>query len=800
MISPTRCSAMIWVYLHLIVNSLFAVTASDVYAQPAHERVIVGWIDVPPYYQQRASGQVTGFAAEIMLKIAHLAKFDIEFRQYNTVEHLFAALRTGEIHVLAAARASSLPGLDLAFSAPIGQSEMVVVVDRADVAALSDLDRIVGKQVGFFSHVEASEAMKLLDRNNPIQLPLSADAIVKLLAGDIQALIADETWITGQLRAAMLDHRVRRIATPIERNDRVVALHPSKAHLLGAINKAIADLAANGEINELQTMWAIKLPVPAPETLTVGVFHFQPYQVVNEDGTFSGFAVDVLRDLATRANLNLSFKSISLDELHAGPGPDRYDLLPQAAKNDGRALRMDFTRPIDESNLSIFVRAGIDREINNLDDVIGLRVAVHATNPARSLVEQHDELALEILDKSEDLLPALLEQRADVVLYPTELMRDLIANAGLTQEIEEIKPPFYKIERAPALRFGLGDVREQLNSVISGYLVSDRYRQLQQNWFGEKVFWTSKRVMYVIGFGGLTAMILSSALFRQRWILRTREIQYQREEQQRLKLYEQEQAHTQELQAVVSELERSNKELDDFAHIASHDLKEPLRGIAINADLLKREEVSAAGIQRIERMVFLTTRMEQLLSDLLLFSRLGRGDLSKQDIDLSDVIQLVKYELREMLVHTRGTVSIETDFPLVHADRSKIEIIFRNLIINSLKYNNAEDKSVSIGYRKSVTVDGKQWKNVFYVKDNGIGIDKKNHDKIFRIFTRLNKAKDYGQGTGAGLSFVSKIIEEYGHQIAIDSQLGRGSTFYFPLPIAENSQSDGYKKDSLLAL
>ena len=795
MILHTHCPAKVRVYLYLIITILFTVTAWDAHAQPARENVVIGWIDVPPYFHQQGSGQPTGFAAEVMLKIADHAKFDIEFRRYDTVENLFAALRAGEAHLLPAARTSLFPNLDFSFSAPISQAEMVVVVQRTEVTAKPDLNQIIDKQVGFFPELEAPGVKQLLEHNIPVPLPLRTDAIVKLLAGDIEALIADETWITGQLRAAKLTHRVRRIATPVEVTDRAVALHPSRAHLLGVINTAIAELHASGELAELQKIWAMKLPDPVPDVLSVGVFHFPPYQVVNEDGTFSGFAVESLRHLAERANLNLSFKALTRDQLSAGPGPERYDLLPQAGINDDRLLRMDFTQPIDESSLSMFVRAGIDKEIANLDDVIGLRVVVHATNPARALAEQKNGLALEIVDEAEDLLPALLEKRADVVLYPTELMRDLIAEADLTQDIREIKPPFYEIKRAPALRFGLGDVREQLNSLIPDYLVSANYRQLQQSWLGEKVFWTSRRLMLVIGGGGLIAMILASALIRQRWVQRSREMHYQREEQQKQELFEQEQAYTQKLQSMVSELARSNRELDNFAYIASHDLKEPLRGIAINADLLKREEVSATGIQRIERMVDLTSRMEQLISDLLFFSRLGRGDLSQEDVAPSDVIKSIEYELREMLVSTRGTVSIDAELPMVHADKNKIKIIFQNLIVNSLKYNDANDKLVSIGFTTSVTVSERPLRNVFYVKDNGIGIDKKNHDKVFRIFTRLNKAKDYGQGTGAGLSFVSKIIEEYGYQIAIDSQLGQGSTFYFPLSLAENSQSDKHTND-----
>ena len=782
----------------LFIAFLFAVKTWDVFAQPAREKVIVGWIDAPPFYQQQASGQPTGFAVQVMLKIADHANFDIEFRQYDSIKDSTAAQRSGEIHIPPIVRPLSLPGLDNVYSTPIGQAE-IVVVQRAEASPDTALDQITGMRVGFFSRVHSPEEQRLLDRNNPIELPISGDAIMKLLAGEIDALIAADAWIAAQLRAAKLDYRVSRIATPIERADMVVTMHPSKAHLLEAVNAAIAELNASGELAALKTIWAMNLPTPAPDVLTVGVLHFPPYQVVDEDGSFTGFAVESLRDLATRANLNLKFKALTVDEWRAGPGPERYDLLPQIGITDERLLRMDFTQPIDESSYSMFVRAGDDKGFTDLDDLTGHRVAVVAVNHARRLAEQHGGLTLEILDEREDLVPALLDQRADVALFTTESMREVIAEAGQNDEIVEIQPPFFVIERAPALRFGLADVRERLNTVIPGYLVSDSYRQLHQTWFGEAVFWTRTRLMLFITGGGLIAMIMAGALVWQRWIQQTRDAQHQREEQQKLKLYEHEQAHRRKLQSVVSELERSNRELDNFAYIASHDLKEPLRGIAINADLLARETVSERGMQRINRTIELTTRMEQLISDLLFFSRLGRGDQSQEDIDPGAVIKSIEYELQETLELTRGTILIDTEFPLVHADKNKIRIVFQNLIANALKYNVSKKRLVNIGFQKSVLVKGKQLENVFYVQDNGIGIDKKNHDKVFRIFTRLNRAKDYGQGTGAGLSFVSKIIEEYGNVITIVSELGQGTTFYFSLPLAENNQSEYLNNTQLKA-
>lgn len=254
-----------------------------------------------------------------------------------------------------------------------------------------------------------------------------------------------------------------------------------------------------------------------------------------------------------------------------------------------------------------------------------------------------------------------------------------------------------------------------------------------------------------------------------------------------LKVRENEKLQTasRKLAALVSELERSNRALDEFAYIASHDLKEPLRGIAINANFLLDEEISAPVRKRGERIVELSMRMERLIADLLRFSRLGRDENLDQIVSVTDIIEKIRNLFEEFKDDDTTKLIVETPLPKVKADPARVLTVFQNLMSNGLKYNQSETKVIRVGFTGNVAVDDKILSDVFYVGDNGIGIDARFHDKVFEIFARLNAESNFGQGTGAGLAFVQRIIEEQDGDLTIQSVPGEGSTFYFPLPIAD---------------
>jgi PAS domain S-box-containing protein len=242
-------------------------------------------------------------------------------------------------------------------------------------------------------------------------------------------------------------------------------------------------------------------------------------------------------------------------------------------------------------------------------------------------------------------------------------------------------------------------------------------------------------------------------------------------------------------------LERSNRELDDFAYIASHDLKEPLRGIhnhsrfllEDNADKLDQESVG-----RLNRLVYLTQRMERLINDLLYFSRLGRQELAIQATDIAAVVHDIEATLEQFLQERRARITLPRSLAPVICDKPRVTELLRNLITNAVKYNDKAEKVVEIGgLDRYPTPDGTLARNVFYVKDNGLGIAPEFHDDIFRIFKRLQAAGEGEEGTGVGLTFVKKIVERHGGRIWLESEPGKGTTFYFTLEALEHDAEAG---------
>jgi light-regulated signal transduction histidine kinase (bacteriophytochrome) len=232
------------------------------------------------------------------------------------------------------------------------------------------------------------------------------------------------------------------------------------------------------------------------------------------------------------------------------------------------------------------------------------------------------------------------------------------------------------------------------------------------------------------------------------------------------------------VQSRTAELEEKNKELEQFAYVASHDLQEPLRMVTNFLQLLQvryNPKLDDKGREYIFFAVDGASRMKQLIQDLLSYSRVNAREMTIDEIDIQRTVNYCLEVLKDKIQQKGVKVTVHK-LPVLKANKSLTEQLFMNLIHNAIKYGTDKDPQIEIGTHDT----NNERLCGFYVRDNGIGINPKYFEKIFIIFQRLNEKSKY-EGTGMGLAICKKIVEKHGGGIWVESNGGEGSTFYFTM-------------------
>jgi PAS domain S-box-containing protein len=236
-----------------------------------------------------------------------------------------------------------------------------------------------------------------------------------------------------------------------------------------------------------------------------------------------------------------------------------------------------------------------------------------------------------------------------------------------------------------------------------------------------------------------------------------------------------------DLESSVRELSRANKELEEFAYIAAHDLKRPLRGIGTLADWLVTDYADKFDEEGKEQVRLLTARAKQmsaLIDGILQYSSLGQSDQKKQRVDLNAVLSEV---ISRIAPPENIEIAVENELPALMCERTHIIQVFHNLLNNAVQYMDKPKGQIKVGYAE----EDDSWR--FGVADNGPGIEQRHFERIFKIFQTLSPRDGVGS-TGIGLSIVRKIAELNGGRVWVESEVGQGSTFFFTLP---RQSSDG---------
>jgi light-regulated signal transduction histidine kinase (bacteriophytochrome) len=233
------------------------------------------------------------------------------------------------------------------------------------------------------------------------------------------------------------------------------------------------------------------------------------------------------------------------------------------------------------------------------------------------------------------------------------------------------------------------------------------------------------------------------------------------------------------------ELQEALQELEAFAYSVSHDLRAPLRHVNGFVELLKRQlaaSVDARALHYMQRIEHQSSHMGSLIDDLLTFSRIGRAPMSRETVDLDELVRSVRDELAEQAgeravdwtIHRLGTV---------RGDRALLRVVFVNLLANALKYTRLKPHAtIEIG-RRPLTSEAE-----IYVRDNGAGFDQRYVDKLFGVFQRLHSLDEF-EGSGIGLATVRRIITRHGGKVRAEGSLGNGATFYVSIPLGAGGEA-----------
>ncbi|MCB0837034.1 MAG: tetratricopeptide repeat protein [Bacteroidetes bacterium] len=254
-------------------------------------------------------------------------------------------------------------------------------------------------------------------------------------------------------------------------------------------------------------------------------------------------------------------------------------------------------------------------------------------------------------------------------------------------------------------------------------------------------------------------------------------------------------AKTREIKLQMERLASSNEELRQFAHVTSHDLREPLRSISSFTTLLKRRYAGKLDPEADEFIKFITNgvkRMDTLLSDLLAYSVVGIGRTEYEMVDINEIIAGIIASLNRDKATQGARISIQ-NLPELVANKKQISQLFQHLIDNAIKFRREEVPEIKISCQSH------EEGHLFSIRDNGIGMDEAYKDKIFGLFLRLHHKKTKYKGTGIGLSICKKIVEQHKGRIWIESKLGEGTTVFFVLPDSPLESEDPFEEPETIS-
>ena len=521
----------------------------------------------------------------------------------------------------------------------------------------------------------------------------------------------------------------------------------------------------------------------------VGVYENRPKIFTDAEGRASGFWPEILDYIASNEDWTLEYIPGTWEECLRRLKTGEIDIMPDVAYSEEREELFEFSnRKVYTSWSRIYVKK--DNTIYDILDLENKKIAVlknsvnvEGPDGIKNLVKAFNISCIFIeVGSYDEVFKMVNEGEADAAVASKDFAIRNINNYNLinTPIIFQPSTLYFAFPKNSELTtyfrnrvdYHLREIEEDENSI---------YYQSLEKWFvspENKIFPTWLIWVFVVSLGAI--LVLGGGSFLLRAKVRTRTKALREEILRHMETEKELQNHKNNLEEMVSlrtaELTRSNKELERFAYITSHDLQEPLRMISSYLQLVEKrykDELDEDAKDFINFAVDGAKRMQILINDLLRYSRVGTKNIEFQPVNCEEILKNTLNNL-EVSIEESGAKITHDYLPIIRGDKTQLSQLFQNLIGNSIKFRGESSPEIHI----KAEDEGDFWR--FSFQDNGIGIDPKYYDRIFQIFQRLHNRDKY-PGTGIGLAICKKIIERHGGNIFVESEFGKGTTFIFTL-------------------
>lgn len=512
----------------------------------------------------------------------------------------------------------------------------------------------------------------------------------------------------------------------------------------------------------------------------VVAFHenWPPHYSLDKEGKPTGFAAEVLEELATRAGLSVRYViAPSFPDVLKLVLDGEADVVPNLGITPGRMQQFTFTDPVETFTVDLFVRANAIG-IENLDDLAGHEVGVVERNVGVRILETRPDIGAAIYGDVRTALFELISGRIDAVIYPKNVFNNLARQIDVADKITTVGPPLREIKRGIAVNKDRPDIVAALNPHVRPFVVSPEYAKIYTRWFGSMTTqFTSKQVVWLV-IGALAVGFGTVFVWHYAVSLRiNRELQATVAD---LRRAEARMIETNKL------LEKANRAKSEFVATLSHEFRTPLNAILGFSELLRNEMMGPIGSRAYkeyaEDIHQSGQMMLSLVDDVLDLSSLeaGKREYHKESVEVGELVDWVLKGFESVCREKSLSISngVPDDLPPILADKRSLTQILQNLVSNAVKYTN-ENGSVSVSARdESAEVS-------IVVSDTGIGIAADKLDQILEPFTQSHDDPHLAEiGSGLGLSITRRLVDAHDGTLSFESELGKGTTVTVRLPVA----------------